>query len=316
MDLSIVIVSYNTRDLLRACLESVRATLRGLRYETIVVDNGSTDGSLEIVTSNFPTVTLIRNDENAGFATANNQGIRRSSGRYLLLLNSDAVLLDNAARRMVAFMDAHPGAGGVGGQLRNPDGSFQNSHGRFPGLLDETCLLLGLPDQLRPAGYPTYPEAGSSECCRVDWVSGALLMVRRQAADEIGLLDEDFFMYAEEMDWCYRLQQGGWPVYYLPDARAVHWGGGSWRDGARRRRAQVYYGKWQFLRKHRGSLAAAAFWLLVRAASLPKMTAWLLAGLSSDVERRRRAWRQVASYWFLLTHAGAVYQPGLHRVQA
>lgn len=316
MDLSIVIVSYNTRELLRAGLESVQATVRGLRYETIVVDNGSTDGSRDLVATDFPTVTLIRNNENGGFATASNQGIRRSIGRYLLLLNSDAVLLDDAAQRMVAFMDAHPGAGAVGGQLRNPDGSFQNSHGRFPGLLDETCLLLGLPDRLRPGGYPTYPESHSNERRQVDWVSGALLMVRRQAADEIGLLDEDFFMYAEEMDWCYRLQQGGWPVYYLPDARATHWGGGSWRDGARRRRAQVYRGKWQFLRKHRGAAIAAAFWLLIRAASLLKMTAWLLAGLSSDTERRRRAWQQVTSYWFLLTHAGAVYQPGLRRVQA
>ena len=300
MDLSIAIVSWNTRDLLRRCLESVYGTIAGPEFEVIVVDNGSTDGSPEMVRSEYPRATLLANDTNVGFARASNQAIRASSGRHVLLLNSDAVLLGRAAELMVRFLDAHPEVGAVGGMLLNPDGSFQSSYADFPGLLGEALLLTGLSHWLLPATYPSYPKARSREARRVDWVGGALLAVRRRTLDAVGPLDEGYFMYTEEVDWCYRMKQHGWAVCYLPEARATHWSGASSSRVPERRRAQLYRSKCRFLRKHRGWSQATAYGLLVRAVSAVKLLAWLSTGLSPDPARRDRARQQVASYRFLL----------------
>jgi hypothetical protein len=302
VDLSVSIVSWNTRDLLQRCLESVYGTIAGLEFEVLVVDNGSTDGSPEMVRCEYPRATLLANDANVGFARANNQAIRASSGRHVLLLNSDAVLLGHAAELMVRFLDAHPEVGAVGGMLLNPDGSFQSSYADFPELLGETLLLTGLSRWLLPATYPSYPEARSRETRPVDWVGGALLAARRQTLDDVGLLDEGYFMYSEEVDWCYRMKERGWAIYYLPEVRAIHWLGASYGRVPARRRAQLYHSKCRFLRKHRGWLQAAAYGLLVRAVSAVKLLAWLPRELSLDPASRDRARQQVASYRFLLAN--------------
>jgi N-acetylglucosaminyl-diphospho-decaprenol L-rhamnosyltransferase len=301
VDLSIIVVSYNTRELLSDCLTSIADTVGDLACETIVVDNNSTDASAPMVRRYFPNVRLIRSLENRGFAAANNLGIAASRGRHVLLLNSDAVLLPGAARTMVDFLDAHPGAGMVGARLLNPDGSFQYSYADFPSLTGELLLLTRLAPVVYTPDYPSYPVERSAQERSVDWVSGACLMARRATIDAIGPLDESYFMYTEETDWCYRARRGGWSVHYLPDASVVHWGGQSAAAAPARRRRQVYRSKCLFLRKHVGWGAAATFALAVGAVSALKLGAVVpLALVAPDGARRARARNAAHSYALVL----------------
>jgi hypothetical protein len=302
IDLSIIIVSYNTRALLSDCLRSVEATAGDLTYEVVVVDNGSSDGSADAVARGYPAVRLICNEHNVGFAAANNQGIRASSGRHVLLLNSDALLLPGTAARMVRFLDEHPRVGAVGGKLLNPDLTFQASFNDFPSFLDEVLALTGASRWLRPPTYPSYPESRSGERRPVEWVGGACMMVRRQAVDAVGLLDEDYFMYSEEMDWCFRLRRAGWSIFYLPEATTVHALGASSRRVPERRRTLIYQSKCLFLRKHRGCRRARVFRRLVQAVSLVKLATWLSASIVGGSPMRDVASQQAASHRFLLRH--------------
>lgn len=300
MDLSISIVNWNTGALLRSCLESVFATARNPGVEVVVVDNGSTDGSPALVERAFPDVTLIRNATNQGFARANNQAIQASSGRYILLLNSDAVLLPDAARTLVEFLDSHPDAGAAGGILLNPDGSFQSSYMDFPSVLGETLLLTGLSRWLLPATFPSHGEDESWKARPVDWVSGAFLMVRREALDAVGMLDDDYFMYTEEVDWCYRMWRHDWAVYTVPSARVIHHGGGTSRRVPERKRAQLYQSKRLFMRKHYGWPRATFYDLLVRGVSGLKLGIWRGMQLSPRSSQRAYARENVRSYRALL----------------
>jgi len=302
VDLSIIVVSYNTRELLCDCLTSIAETVGDLACETIVVDNASIDGSAPMVRRYFPGVRLIRSPENRGFAAANNLGIAVSRGRHVLLLNSDAVLMPGTARAMVDFLDAHPGAGMVGARLLNPDGSFQYSYADFPSLTGELLLLTRLAPMVYTPTYPSYPLERSVQERSVDWVSGACLMARRATIDAIGPLDESYFMYTEETDWCYRARRGGWSVHYLPEATVVHWVGQSAAAAPARRRRQVYRSKRLFLRKHAGWGAAATFALAVRAVSALKLGAVaLMALVAPDGDRRARARHAMHSYALVLT---------------
>lgn len=300
MDLSIIVVSYNTRELLSDCLKSIAETTADFDCETIVVDNASTDGSAPMVRRYFPSVKLIRNPENGGFAAANNIGIAASRGRHVLLLNSDAVLLPGSARAMVDFLDRNPGAGMVGARLLNPDGSFQYSFADFPSLKGELLLLLRLASRVYSPTYPSYPVERSGQERSVDWVSGACLMARRATIDAIGPLDESYFMYTEETDWCYRARRGGWSVHYLPEAKVVHWVGQSSAAAPARRRRQVYRSKILFLRKHVGWQAAETFALAVRAVSALKLGAVAPLAIVGPGARRARARRAVHSYALVL----------------
>ncbi len=301
VDVSIAVVSYNTRELLADCLRSIQDTAAGVSHEIIVVDNASSDGSAEMVSRDFPNARLIRNQENLGFARANNQAISISRGRLVLLLNSDAVLVTGTVPSMVSFMDAHPEAGIVGGQLINPDGSFQGSYADFPGFLGEVLLLTKLAWAIYPQTYPSYPAAQSRQERAVDWVFGACLMARREAVEAVGLLDGEYFMYTEETDWCFRMRQAGWLVYYLPNARVVHWSGQSASKVPERKRSQLYRSKWLFMRKHRGPVTATAFRFAVLIVSSLKLMVWALSCLSPDAVRRGRALQNVRSYALLLS---------------
>src|SRR5262249_4968822 len=292
---------YNTGGLLGDCLRSTAETAGDLACETIVVDNASTDGSAPMVRRYFPGVRLIRSSENRGFAGANNLGIAASRGRHVLLLNSDAVLLPGTARAMVDFLDAHPGAGMVGARLLNPDGSFQYSYADFPSLRSELLLLTRLASMVHTPTYPSYPLERSAQERSVDWVSGACLMARRATIDAIGPLDESYFMYTEETDWCYRARRGGWSVHYLPQASVVHWVGQSSAAAPARRRRQVYRSKRLFLRKHVGWGAAATSPLAGRAVSALKLGAAAPLALSApDGARRARARNAMHSYALVL----------------
>jgi N-acetylglucosaminyl-diphospho-decaprenol L-rhamnosyltransferase len=302
MDLTVVVISFNTRSMLATCLTLISAQVSDIDHEIVVVDNGSDDGSPEMVARDFPHLILIRNSENRGFAAAVNQAIRASVGRCVLLLNSDATLIEGAAHTMLSHLETHPKVGAVGGMLLNPDGSFQASYADFPTLLSETLLLSGLSRWLLPPSFPSYSACQSHERRSVDWICGAVLMLRRAAIEDVGLLDEQFFMYAEEVDWCRRAARAGWSTVYLPEARATHLVGGSYQRVPTRRREQIYRSKWLYFRKNHGWLQASAFRLLVHGCSLVKLIAWLLPTLGPSGPANERARSNVSSYRYLLSH--------------
>jgi len=257
-DLSIIIVSWNTRDLLATCLASIYSSPPPGEFDVWVVDNASTDGSPALVHERFPQVRLIENEKNLGFAAANNQGLRASRGRYALLLNSDAAAPPGALGAMLRFMDEHPQAGAAGPKLVNPDGSFQASFARFPTLRSEFGLLTGLARwSIGPYAPSPRPQPGET-ARRVDWVAGAALIVRREAIEQVGLMDESYFLYSEETDWCWRLWRGGWPVWYLPEVEVVHHAGASSRQRSVQTYGLLYESKLRFFARHYGGWAAAA----------------------------------------------------------
>ncbi len=220
MDISVIIVNWNTRDLLLNCIRSVYETVQPLTFEIWVVDNGSTDGSQAAVKSAYPQVHLIENATNRGFAAANNQALKKMTGRYALLLNSDATLTDGAADHLLKFMESTPAAGMACGQLLNSDGSLQNSIANFPTLLtmisNETLLRILLPKRF-PSKRRLYTAP-----IPVESGIGACLMVRKAAMDAVGMFDENYFFFFEETDWAYRMQQSEWRIFFVPAARIVH----------------------------------------------------------------------------------------------
>lgn len=248
-DVSVVVVTFNSAQWIERCLESVRG------HETIVVDHGSADETLEIVRSRFPDARLIE-EENSGMGGGNNTGMRLASGRYFLLLNSDAWAVGDAVEQLAAFADDHPEAAVVGPRLLNPDGSLQRSARAFPTLwrlATEYLFLRKLAPRSSLLNKFYEGDFDHDETREVDWLFGACLLVRRDAADEVGLFDEDFFMFSEETDWCYRFRQAGWSVWFFPGAAVVHVGGAS--HGGRLF-AENVRGHLRFLAKHRGAREA------------------------------------------------------------
>ncbi len=252
MDLSVTIVSWNTKDFLVRCLESVRQTVKGMEAEVFVVDNGSTDGSGVAVRERFPEVGLIENPMNLGFARANNQAMSRAAAKYLLLLNPDTRVKEEAIKRLISFMEAHSEVGIAGGQLLNSDGSKQNSIANFPSLATE-LLNKNLLRWLFPNRFPG-KERNYSEPIEVDSVIGAGMMVRRETTEQVGLLDEEYFLFLEETDWCYRMKKGGWKIYYVPQAEIYHFQGRSAEREKKRARVEYYRSRYLFFKKNRGSL--------------------------------------------------------------
>jgi hypothetical protein len=271
-DVSILVASFNTRELLARCLESALEAAQECGVEIVVVDNGSTDGSPAMVRERFPTVRVVENGANLGFAAATNRGIRSSSGRYVLLMNSDAALTPGALERLVALADATPRAAIVGARLVHPDGSFQASHAPFPTLLAEALILTGLGRLLRGPWYPSRGPEENGAPRPVDYVAGACLLARRAAIDAVGMLDEGYFMYAEEVDWCYAMKRAGWQVWYEPRASATHHAGASSRCD-QEREALLYRGRVRFFRKHYGNAAALRLKLLIVAVTAVKIAA-------------------------------------------
>jgi N-acetylglucosaminyl-diphospho-decaprenol L-rhamnosyltransferase len=265
VDVSVVVVTYNAMPWLERCLESVRG------HETIVVDHGSTDGTLALVRERFPEATLVE-QENRGLGAGWNRGIRQASGRYFLLLNADAWMMTDAVERLAALADIHPRAAVVGPRLVNPDGSLQRSVRGFPSLwrlATEYFFLRKLAPHSRAlnAFYAAGFDHGAVR--EADFLMGACLLVRREATTQVGLLDERFFMFSEETDWCYRFREAGWKVYFFPGAEAVHVGGATWRRDFDPMYVEQLRGHLRFLAKHRGACTAerarrlllAAMWL-------------------------------------------------------
>ncbi|NIN65598.1 MAG: glycosyltransferase [Anaerolineae bacterium] len=254
LDLSIIIVNWNTRDLLRDCLRSVYESEGDLAFEVIVVDNCSNDGSAEMVRMEFPQVHLIESDTNAGYACANNLGLQRLEARHYLLLNPDTVLPSHALEEMVAFMDAHPEVGMAGPKLVMADGSLDLACRRaFPTIENSFYKLFGLsrlfPNSRRFGQYNlTYLDP--DEMAEVDSVVGAFLMVRREVVEQVGGLDEQYFMYAEDLDWALRAKKAGWKVYYYPEVTVLHYKRQASEQNRRRAQFEFWRAMYIFYNKH------------------------------------------------------------------
>jgi GT2 family glycosyltransferase len=251
LDLSIVIVSYNTREMLRDCLRSLPASTEGLETEVFVVDNASPDKSADMTAQEFPHVRLIANTENAGFTRANNQALQLCTGRHALILNPDTEPEAGSLAVLVRFLDEHTDTGAVGPKLLNTDGSLQHNGRRFPSPWREFLGHSGL-CKLNRAKFDRELEYGREDfdvLAEVDQVSGACMMVPKRVMDEVGMLSEDFFMYYEEVEWCWRIRKAGYKVYYVPESRVVHHWMGSVKQFSKAmtdrlfRSALIYYRK-------------------------------------------------------------------------
>lgn len=282
VDLTVTIVSWNTKELLRSCLRSVvRGTIRS-RVEIHVVDNASTDGSPEMVRAEFPQARLTVNTTNVGFARANNQSWHESCGRYWLLLNSDTVVHHGALDALIEFMDSHTRAGLATARVVNPDGTPQFCAQREPGvgltLLEATRLHKLLPRRIRGrlllSTYWSYDEP-----MRLGWAWGTALVARREAVEEAGPLAEEFFMYGEDVEWSLRMRRRGWEVWFCPEAEVLHYGGQSaaqvWSDAGRER--VILDGIYRAVERHHGRVYVGAL----------HATRWLVANLETFRARFR-----------------------------
>lgn len=249
MKLSIVIVSYNVRAFVEQCLDSVQKASEGIATEVFVVDNASADDTVEVIGSRYPWVHLIANSENLGFASANNIAIRQSAGEYVLLLNPDTVVEEDTLRQSLAFMDAHPEAGGAGVMMHNADGTLAPESRRAIPTPWVSCLkMLGFTKRY----YMSH--LSWDQPSQIEVISGAFCLLRKKALDEIGLLDEAFFMYGEDIDLSYRLLKGGWQNWYLPYP-IIHYKGKSTQKSDYRYVHIFYQAMLIFFRKHYGHLS-------------------------------------------------------------
>lgn len=294
-DVAAIVVAYNGLPWIERCLESVRA------YPTVVVDHGSTDGTLELVRERFPDATLVQQD-NGGFGYGYNRGMREAGDpRYFLLINSDAWAVGDAVERLTRFADENPRVAVVGPRLRYPDGRLQRSVRGFPTLwrlATEYLFLRKLAPRSRAlnAFY-----AGGFEHDRVreaDFLMAACLLVRREATDEVGLFDERYFMFSEEVDWCYRFHQAGWKVVFLPEAEVVHVGGASWKKEFDPMFLEQVRGHLRFLEAHKGMKEAERARLLFLAGL--RLRGWFFPADRRETYRRAYDWLRSSSVAALL----------------
>lgn len=262
--LSIIILSWNVRDLLRACLASL--PLAQPEVEVIVVDSASADGSAEMVRIEFPQVKLIASAENLGYSRGNNLGLRAATGRYLFILNPDTEIVGDALAQITTYLESHPQVGVLGPQLISPDHSVQSTRRRFPTLItaffESTWLQPLAPRRWLDHYYAR--DLSAEAVTEVDWVIGAALCVRREAYEQVGGLDESFFMYSEELDWCRRMKAAGWKVVYFPLAKVIHHEGRSSEQVPAATHIRFNSSKVRYFRKYHGVLAAEALrWFLL-----------------------------------------------------
>jgi GT2 family glycosyltransferase len=266
----IIIVTWNTADLIEDCLASIFASPPTSPFEVWVVDNASTDGSSRMVRERFPQVHLVRNSENVGFARANNQAIKQSAGQYVLLLNPDTLVAPGTLQTLLDFLERHPQAGAVGPRTLNPDGSLQVSAHRQPTLSRELWRLFHL-DNLAPHAEYRRSKWNTSEAQQVEVLKGACLLLRREVLEQVGLLDEDYFMYSEEVDLCYRVRRAGWRLFWVPESDIVHLGAQSTKQVPGEMFLNLYRGKIKYFRKHHRWPAAQIYKLILIIAALSRL---------------------------------------------
>lgn len=287
MTLSIVIVNWNTRDLLVAAVGSILDHGPACEFEIIVVDNASTDGSADVLASTYPSAILIRNDPNEGYARGNNIGIGAATGRFVLLLNPDVVAPAGALDRAVAYMESHADVGAIGARLVGPDGALQRSVRGFPTPFSVACEALGLSRMFPRSralasyrmGWFTYDEE-----CDVDQPMGTFLLIRREALDAVGVMDERFPIFFNDVDWCFRAKRAGFRIVFVPGVTIVHYGGAGTRQVAPKMAWESRRGLLAYYRKHYAGPRYLPVYALASAVS------WVHAWAVS----RRRAAREAA----------------------
>ncbi len=301
LTISVVIVNWNTQKLLAQCLHTVFADLdhAGLheRAEVFVIDNASSDDSVTMIRSQFPRVTVIENSHNPGFATANNQALRQCAGEYVLLLNPDTEVLPSTLRTLIAFAQTQPKAGIITPRILNPDCSLQESTYPLPSLMREVWRMFHL-DKLHALGIYRMHDWDLKQPREVESALGACLLVRRSVLAQIGLLDEDYFMYSEEIDLCARARKAGWQIWWVPQAQVIHYGGQSTRQVAVAMFLTLYEGKVKYFRKHLGARDTRLYKSVLMGAALARLSVSPLI-LVERVARREhhlqltRAYRQL-----------------------
>ena len=288
VDVSIILVTWNALEVTSAALDSVRAHVQGISYEVFVVDNGTTrDATPTALPSRFPWIRFLANPDNRGFTRANNQAIRQARGRYILLLNNDTLQTENALGKAVAYLDGHPDVGALGILHRNndPGGSFQPSFFAFPRPAADVLALFRRP---APPAPPLIREQD------VDWVCGSFLMMRRECLAQVGPLDERFFIYDEDIDWCLQARRAGWKVRFWPGASMVHLGAQA-NPLMRDKKFVMFRSHVSYLRKNHGRLAALLFYL---AMVLRLVQAALYQGVRLLIGRATRA--DLGERWYRL----------------
>lgn len=308
IDISVLIVNWNVRDLLDACLASLHngsVTINTpdgnlATIEIIVVDSASSDDSLRMIGEKYPDVRLVAQRENIGFTRGNNLGIEQARGRYLFLLNPDTEIIGDALAQLLSYMDAHPEIGIIGPHTLNSDGTHQSSRRHFPtamtAIFESTWLESSAPKSLLDDYYAR--DVADDEIAEVDWVQGSALMARREVYEQIGGLDSGFVMYSEELDWCKRAKSAGWKVIYHGQAKIIHHGGKSSEQNNAFKHIHFNTSKLRYFRKHHGFIV----YILLRIVLL-LMYAWQLLMESAKGligSRRELRKERVKVYWQVL----------------
>ncbi len=282
MTLSVIIVSYNVRDFLGQAITSLKKALRNIEHEIFVVDNASSDGTVELVEKRFPDVKLIANTENFGFGKANNQAIQQSKGDYLCVINPDTIVQEDTFTTLLSFFDTYPDAGALTCKILNPDGTLQLACRRsFPTPWVAFTKISGLANlfpKSRLFGRYNLTYLDPEQFYEVEAISGSFMLVRKETVDKVGGFDEDFFMYGEDLDWCYRIRQGGYKIYYVPDTQIIHFKGESSKKSPLAQRKLFYEAMNLFVNKHfSGSNAILPSWFLNAAVKARAMLAFFSA---------------------------------------
>jgi GT2 family glycosyltransferase/peptidoglycan/xylan/chitin deacetylase (PgdA/CDA1 family) len=319
VDVSIIIVNFNTKDLLRDCLSSIFTQAGNVDYKVIVVDNASIDGSPEMVKNVFPRVTLIENSENRGYAAACNQGMRIAEGKYILLLNSDVLICDSAIEKAVRYADSHPKVGIIGCQVWESEDKIMMTCFRFPNIIDLLLNASGLSRLFKHNNFfgreRMYWWKRDSER-RVDVVPGVFMLVRHEAIDQVGLMDESYFFYSEEVDWCYRFSKAGWPTIFWPGARIIHVGGGAQSSKKTPEKSYVLLvkGKLRFFRKNRGFMSYLLARTIFLVQFILKYCFWTAISITSLKRGANSEFRmQKKKAWYALKFTAFGIEPGKSR---
>jgi len=297
IDVSIIIVAWNVKNLLCNCLRSVYEETRGIDFEIIYIDNASTDGSVEMVTQKFPQVKIIRNNENRGFIIASNQGIERAKGRYVLLLNSDTIILDNAITKTVKFADKHPDSAVFGCKVLNPDRTLQRSCHMFHSVLNlflSATYLYKIFPKSKFFGREEMTWWDYNDAREVEVIVGCYSLVRKKAIEQVGLMDDIYFFYGDDVDWCYRFKQSGWKVIFTPDPKIIHYGGQNTKQMEEAFFLQLQGAKLMFMRKRSRLIFPLACFLRALFLFL-RVPYWFAVGMLHK-DRRKRSIQTVKTY--------------------
>lgn len=298
IDVSIIVVGWNTRDLVRDCLLSVPNGSIGISYETIYVDNASSDQSAEMVRQEFPWVRVIENQTNEGFVSANNKAIRLSAGRFILLLNSDTLVLGNAIAETLAYADAHPDGAAYTCRVLNPDMSIQRNCFMFPSALNSLLFATYFYKLLKTSrffGRQNMTWWNFDDEREVPAASGCFLLVRRSVIESVGLMDPIFYFYGDDLDWCWRFRENGWKVLFSPSTSIIHYGGQSSKKRRSEFRLQLHGADLLFIRLHRSLASFLSVKLMTSLFFAVRAPIWTIIGLIHH-DRREECLQNAATY--------------------